>query len=188
MIYLELFLSFFKIGAISFGGGYGMISLMRETVLANNWLTDGAFIDLLAISESTPGPIAVNMATFVGSVQGGLFGSVCATAGVALPAFLVILLIACIMKKFMEYAPVRGFLSGVRPCVIALILGTGITIGLSKLFNISGAGDAIRPDLLCIILLIILAGIDIALKKAAHKKPSPVFLILISAVFGIIFL
>ena len=93
MIYWELFLTFLKIGAVSFGGGYGMISLIRDDCLSKGWLTDGELLNFIAVSESTPGPIAVNMATFVGSSQGGFFGSLCATAGVVLPSFIIILLL-----------------------------------------------------------------------------------------------
>ena len=82
MIYLKLFLTFLEIGAVSFGGGYGMISLVREKVITNGWLTDGEFLNMIAVAESTPGPIAVNMATFVGSTQGGVLGSALATLGV----------------------------------------------------------------------------------------------------------
>ena len=82
MIYLELFLTFLQIGAVSFGGGYGMISLIREEVLTHGWLTEKQLLDMIAVSESTPGPIAVNMATFIGSAQGGILGSFLSTLGV----------------------------------------------------------------------------------------------------------
>ena len=92
MIYLQLFLTFLEIGAVSFGGGYAMISLIREKVLSYGWMTDEELINMIAVSESTPGPIAVNIATFVGSRQGGALGSLLATLGVVLPSFLIILL------------------------------------------------------------------------------------------------
>ncbi len=81
MIYVELFWNFLMIGALSFGGGYGMISLVRETVLGHGWLTEGEFLSFIAVSESTPGPLAINMATFIGSSQGGFWGALCATLG-----------------------------------------------------------------------------------------------------------
>ena len=96
MIYLELFLTFLQVGAVSFGGGYAMISLIREKVLLHGWLTEGELLNMIAVSESTPGPIAVNMATFVGSAQGGILGSFLATLGVVLPSFIIILLIAAL--------------------------------------------------------------------------------------------
>ena len=100
MIYLELFLTFLQIGAVSFGGGYGMISLIREKVLTHGWLTEKQLLDMIAVSESTPGPIAVNMATFIGSAQGGILGSFLATLGVVLPSFIVILIIASLIRSF----------------------------------------------------------------------------------------
>lgn len=98
MIYIKLFLNFFMIGALSFGGGYGMISLVRDTVLSNGWLTESEFLNFIAVSESTPGSIAVNMATFIGSSQGGILGAFLATLGVVLPSFFIILLITAVLK------------------------------------------------------------------------------------------
>ena len=119
---IRLFWNFLMIGALSFGGGYGMISLVRETVLSNGWLTESEFLSFIAVSESTPGPLAVNMATFVGSSQGGFWGALVATLGVVLPSFLLLLLIAAVLRNLMKYRGVEAFLSGVRPCVVALIL------------------------------------------------------------------
>ena len=93
MIYLKLFLTFFEIGMFTFGGGYAMISLIRDKALALGWLTEEELLNMIAVSESTPGPIAVNMATFVGSTQGGVLGSLVATIGVVLPSFIIILLV-----------------------------------------------------------------------------------------------
>lgn len=93
-MFLKLFLTFLEIGAVSFGGGYGMISLIREKVLLNGWLSEAEFLSFIAVSESTPGPLAVNMATFIGASQGGVPGALCATLGVVLPSFFIILLIA----------------------------------------------------------------------------------------------
>ena len=99
MIYLKLFLNFLKIGVVSFGGGYGMISMIRDDCLANEWLTEEELLNFIAVAESTPGPIAVNMATFVGSSQGGALGAVLATLGVVLPSFIIILLVASVDKQ-----------------------------------------------------------------------------------------
>lgn len=139
MIYLKLFFSFLIIGAVSFGGGYGMISLIRETVLSNNWLSEEEFLNFIAVSESTPGPLAVNMATFIGSSKGGILGSFFATLGVILPSFFIILLIAALLKNFMKYAGVQAFLAGIRPCVVAMILSTAVTMFLSVAVT---AGDS----------------------------------------------
>ena len=94
MIYLKLFLIFLEIGAVSFGGGYGMISIIREKVLTFGWLSEDEFVNFIAVSESTPGPLAVNMATFVGSSQAGFIGGLIATLGVVLPSFVIIFIIA----------------------------------------------------------------------------------------------
>ncbi len=133
MILLQLFWNFLVIGAVSFGGGYGMISLVRETVLGHGWLTESEFLSFIAVSESTPGPLAVNMATFIGASQAGLAGSFVATVGVVLPSFVIILLIAAALHSLMKYAGVNAFLAGVRPCVVAMILATACTMGLSTL-------------------------------------------------------
>lgn len=127
MIYVELFWNFLMIGALSFGGGYGMISLVRETVLGHGWLTEGEFLSFIAVSESTPGPLAINMATFIGSSQGGFWGALCATLGVVLPSFVIILLVASVLQNLMKYAGVNAFLGGVRPCVVAMILATAVS-------------------------------------------------------------
>ena len=147
MIYLRLFLNFLMIGALSFGGGYGMVSLVREKVLSNGWLTENEFLNFIAVSESTPGPLAVNMATFIGSTQGGILGSFVATLGVVLPSFLIILLIASALKNLIKYAPVNAFLSGVRPCVVAMILATALSMALSTLFGLTDLQAGFAPDL-----------------------------------------
>ena len=121
MIYLQLFLEFFKIGLFCFGGAFGMIPLIEETVINRGWLTEAEFFNLLGVCESTPGPIAVNTATYVGSVMGGPLGSICATLGVVLPSFLIILLIAAVLKNLTNNKYFKGFMRGVKPVVVALI-------------------------------------------------------------------
>lgn len=185
MIYLKLFLTFFEIGAVSFGGGYGMVSLIREKVLLNGWLTETGFLDIIAVSESTPGPLAVNMATFVGSSQAGFFGSVCATLGVVLPSFIIILLIAAALKGLMKYAGVQAFLSGVRPCVVALISATAITIGLSSFFSIKTVHGAPKVDFGSLAVFAVIAVFALVFKKIKKKLPSPIFMIVLSAFLGI---
>ena len=187
MICLRLFLAFLEIGAVSFGGGYGMISLVREVVLENGWLTESEFISFIAVSESTPGPLAVNMATFVGSSQGGILGAVAATAGVVLPSFVIILLIVAVIRNLLKYVGVQAFLSGVRPCVVALILATGLTMFLSTLLGITKAGDVFSPNRNGILIFLLLCPISTGMKKWKKKKPSPILMILISAGLGILF-
>ena len=121
MIYLKLFLTFLQIGAFTFGGGYAMIPMMREQVLSHQWLTEQEIINFIAVSESTPGHFAVNMATYVGTETAGILGAICATIGVVLPSFIIILIIAKIYLKFKENKYVAGAMNGLRPTVVALI-------------------------------------------------------------------
>ena len=186
MIYLTLFLTFFEIGLFTFGGGYAMISLIREKALALGWLTEEELLNMIAVSESTPGPIAVNMATFVGSTQGGILGSLAATLGVVLPSFIVILLIAAFIRNFLKYKGVQAFLGGVRPCVVALIIATAVTMALSTLLGFTTISGGFAPDLRGIIILAILVAIALLFKKLKKKKPSPILMILISAGLGMI--
>ena len=159
MIYLELFLTFLQIGAFSFGGGYGMISLIREKTLQHGWLTEEELLNMLAVAESTPGPIAVNMATFVGSDQGGVLGSFLATLGVVLPSFIIILLIATLMRNLLKYAGVKAFLSGIRPCVVGLIIATAITMLMTAIIGFESIGETISVDSNGIIILSTLIAI-----------------------------
>ena len=117
MIYLQLFFEFFLIGLFTFGGGYAMIPLVREMVLENGWLTESQFYDFIGVCESTPGPIAINMATFVGSDQAGILGSACATLGVVLPSFIIILIIAMVSGKFLKNKYVQRALNGIKAVV-----------------------------------------------------------------------
>ena len=184
MIYLELFLTFLQIGAFSFGGGYGMISLIREKVLMYGWLTEEEMLNMIAVAESTPGPIAVNMATFVGSSQGGFLGAILATLGVVLPSFIIILIIAALIRNFMKYAGVKAFLGGIRPCVVGLILATAITMFISTVIGFSGIGDTLAIDFKGIIIFAIL--ISIVAKLTFKKKPTPILMIIISAGLGML--
>ena len=165
MIYLELFLTFLQIGAFSFGGGYGMISLIREKALLHGWLTEEELLNMIAVAESTPGPIAVNMATFVGSEQGGILGSLLSTLGVVIPSFILILLIAAVMRNLFKYAGVQAFLGGVRPCVVALILATALTMLLSTLLGVTTVRGGFAPDVRGIIIFAILIAL---IELASH--------------------
>ncbi len=186
MICLRLFLVFLEIGAVSFGGGYGMISLIREQVISNGWLTESELLDVIAVAESTPGPIAVNAATFIGSKQAGIPGALCATSGVILPSFIIILLIAALVRGLLKYKGVQAFLSGVRPCVVALILATAATMALSVLFGIKEASGGAKTDVKAILILALLGAATIAANRLFKKKTSPIIMIMISAVLGMV--
>ena len=212
MIYLQLFFSFLMIGTVSFGGGYGMISLIRETVLSYGWLSEEEFLNFIAVSESTPGPLAVNMATFIGSSQGGILGSFFATLGVVMPSFFIILLIAALLKNFMKYAGVQAFLSGIRPCVVAMILSTAVTMGLGTLFSVRSVDDigsllnlglsseavspyssatgslssgAVVPDYKGIFIFVFLIVLHVLWKHFRKKTISPILMLLLSAGLGV---
>lgn len=184
MIYLELFLTFLQIGAVSFGGGYGMISIIRDTVTSYGWLTEEQLLNMIAVAESTPGPIAVNMATFVGAAQGGILGSFLATLGVVLPSFIIILIIAALIRNFLKYKGVQAFLGGIRPCVVGLIVATALTMLVSTLFGFKTVGDTPSPDVKAIVIFVIIAAIALVAKKIRKRPLSPIILILISAALG----
>ena len=128
MIYLLLFLEFLKIGLFTFGGGYAMIPLIRETVVARMWLTENEFYDFIGICESTPGPIAINMATYVGYSTAGIGGALAATVGLVAPSVIIIVMIAKLLRRFGSSSCLQDLLGGVRPAVLALILFAGIAI------------------------------------------------------------
>ena len=187
MLYLKLFLTFLEIGAVSFGGGYGMISLIREKVLLNGWMTEGELLNFIAVAESTPGPIAVNMATFIGSGQGGFLGGLCATLGVVLPSFVMILVIAALIGNLLKYKSVNAFLSGVKPCVVAFIFATAITMLLSKIAGIGTIGDEFSFDAHAAVIFALIVIISFLWKKLKKKNMSPILLILFSALLGVVF-
>ena len=186
MIYLKLFLTFLQIGAVSFGGGYAMISLIREKVLMHGWLAEDELLNMIAVSESTPGPIAVNMATFVGSTQGGILGAFLATLGVVLPSFIIILIISALIRNLLKYKGVSAFLGGIRPCVIGLILATAITLLMNTLFAFKSIGDTFIIDAKGLIIFVIIVSTAVISKKIRKKPLSPILLILISAGLGMV--
>jgi len=126
---LTVFGTFFKIGAFTFGGGYAMIPIIqRETVEKHKWITDEDILEIIAIAESTPGPIAINAATFVGYRTAGILGSACATLGVVLPSFVIILLISGILREFSQVDAVRYAFNGIRAGVLALLVKAFLTM------------------------------------------------------------
>ena len=132
MIYLQLFLEFLKIGALSFGGGLGMISLIHDTCVESGWLTESELLNMIAIAESTPGPIAINL----GSTQGGVLGAFLATLGIVLPSFIIILIVASVANNLLKYAGVKATLTGMRPAIIGLIVSVTITMFLKQILNL----------------------------------------------------
>ncbi len=179
MILLKLFLTFFKIGAFTFGGGYAMLPLIQEEVIKNNWASLHELINFVAVSESTPGPFAVNMATYVGIVQGGLWGAACATLGVVLPSFIIILIVARIYEKFKENRIVSGCMTGLKSAVIGLIAAALISMA-KAVFVPNGFGD------INVTALAVSVGIYVAMTFLSFKvKLHPIVVIGISALIGI---
>lgn len=187
MIYLKLFLTFLEIGAVSFGGGYGMLSLIREKCITNNWLTEEEVMNFVAVSESTPGPIAVNMATFIGSSEGGFWGSFFATLGLVIPSFVIILIIAAIFNNLMKLKGVEAAITGIKPVVVGLILATAVTMFLTSVLSLKTIKGGIDFEPFTLVILALVVAVSMLYKKFLKKKISPILLIIFSAVLGIIF-
>ncbi len=188
MIFLDLFLTFFKIGAFTFGGGYAMLPLIQKEVLAHGWMTQDLLVNFIAVSESTPGPFAINMATYVGSQVGGdfgvwgsIFGSFCATLGTVMPSFIIILLVAQFYEKFKSSKTVKGLMSGLKPAAVGLIASAVLTIAATAL---APAGWSLSlftsPDFYAALAIFVLGAV------LAFKKKHPILIILLSAGLGII--
>lgn len=185
MIYLELFFTFFKIGLFTFGGGYAMIPMIQQDVVANGWLTVDEVMSFVGIAESTPGPFAINIATFVGMSQAGMLGAVCTTLGVVMPSFIIIYIIAKFFGNFMKNKYFAGAFKGIRPIIAALIGVAFFEVFLSTFFGGFKMKDSSTwANFLCIdFVAIIIAEITYLLTKCV-KKISPILLIVISALLG----
>lgn len=182
MIYFELFYTFFLIGAMTFGGGYAMLPLIQEEV-AIRWgdvISSEALVDFVAVSESTPGPFAINMATYIGAEMGGILGSVCATLGVVLPSFVIILIVAKCYDRFRNSGLVKGCMSGLKPAVVGLI-GNAVLNVLMTVFFPAGWTLGVFTQ----VSFYAYAGIFAAMLILAFKKVHPIIIICISAVLGI---
>ena len=182
MIYLELLWSFFKIGALTFGGGLAMLPLIEEEVLSHGWIDSELLVNFIAVAESTPGPIAVNLATYVGSEVGGVFGAFCATLGVVLPSFIIILIVAGCYEKFKKSRVVSGVMSGLKPCVVGLIGAAAISV-LRTVFIPDGFSLEIFLEAGTYVSL----GIFAVSMFMSQKKLHPIFVVCFSAVVGIAF-
>ncbi|MBE6818660.1 MAG: chromate transporter [Ruminococcaceae bacterium] len=180
MIYLKLLLTFFKIGAFTIGGGYAMLPFIEQEVTKNAWVSEAELIDFVAVSESTPGPFAINIATFIGMRTAGILGAICTTLGVVLPSFIIIIIVACFLKKFQESKAVKGALSGLKPAVPGLIAAAIIAV----------AGAVLAPDGFSLDLFksaafycsLVIFGVAAVL---CFKKVHPIWIVSLSAVLGI---
>lgn len=180
MIYFQLFWSFFRIGLFTFGGGYAAIPLIQNIIVeANRWLTLSEFTDLIIISEMTPGPIAVNSATFVGMHLAGFGGALAATLGCILPSCLFISILAYIYYKHQNLSVIQGILSGLRPAVVALIASAGLSILVLNFWGDKGAAIHLKDTNVVAVVLFALALL--VMKKF---KPNPVYVMAGSGIVG----
>ncbi len=187
MIYWNLFIEFLKVGLFSFGGAYGAIPLIRDIVMSNNWLNDDSLTNMIAVSESTPGPIMLNLATFVGNSQAGILGAVIATTAVVLPSFIIILLIMMILNKLLKNPYIQAALRGLKPCIIGIILATGVYMIFCQCIT---QQQEYHANITAIIITIFLAALYFGTRKIKIKflknGISPIGLIGISALTGIL--
>lgn len=180
MILLELFIGFLRVGCFAFGGAYGAIPLICDVVLSYGWLDEEMLTYMIAVSESTPGPIMVNLATYVGSSQAGITGALIATIAVVLPSFIIILLVTALLKTVLKNPYVQAALRGLKPCMIGIILATGVYMIIRNGIVIQEKVILIRP----LILTLMLALIYFGSRKISKNGISPIMLICISAIAG----
>ena len=183
MICLDLFIGFLKVGLFSFGGAYGAIPLIRDVVLSCGWLEEDMLTYMIAVGESTPGPIMVNLATYVGRSQAGLPGALIATAAVVLPSFVIILLVVTVLRKLLKDPYAQAVLRGMKPCVIGIVLATGVYM----IFQHCAGANGSVVDVPATALTALLAVIYFGSRKIKKGGLSPIALIVLSALFGIAF-
>lgn len=182
MIYLQLFTSFFQIGLMSFGGGYAALSLIQDQVVyTREWLSLSEFVDVVTIAEMTPGPIALNASTFVGTQMGGLLGAIIATLGCITPSCIIVFILALIYFKYKDLTFIQGVLAGLRPAIIALITTAAYAIISLAFWGKNGFSTSLQ-DLNSIAIFLFILSI-FALRR---YKASPIHVILGSGFLGII--
>ena len=183
MIYLRLFYEFFKTGLFAVGGGLATLPFLNDMADRTGWFTRAQLADMLAVSESTPGPIGVNMATYVGFTIGGIPGALIATLGLITPSIVIILIVAAVLKAFRDSKYVSAAFYGLRPASTAMVAAAGISVALMTLLNTSAAGLAVfrwREIALAAVILILTRWTPKV--KAFH----PIIFIVFSAVIGIL--
>ena len=187
MIYLQLFLTFLKVGTFAFGGGYAMLSLIGDSVLRYGWMTEKELLNFVGVETVIPGPIAVNMATCIGYEQGGFLGALLSTIGVVLPSFIIILLIASIIKNLLKYAPVKTFIASMRPALGGLILSVAVTMALTVFFGINSVKNInFTFDWRSLVVIAVIILIPIIWKRVKKKEFSSILLVIISGVMGML--
>ncbi|MCQ2405723.1 MAG: chromate transporter [Oscillospiraceae bacterium] len=183
MIYLLLFIEYFKVGLFAVGGGMATVPFLTELAEKRAWFTVAELADMIAVSESTPGPIGVNMATFVGFRTAGIPGAVCATLGLITPPLIITIIISGILVTFKNSKTVSGAFSGMRPASAAMIASAGITVVIMSLKNTAGLFGLV--DIKGLILMVVLFVLTNFVKQV--KKLHPLCIIAAGAVIGILF-
>ena len=187
MIYLQLFLTFLKVGAFAFGGGYAMLSLIGDSVLKYGWMTEEELLNFVGVETVIPGPIAVNMATYIGYEQGGFLGALLATIGVVLPSFVIILVVAACIKNLLKYPPVKTFIASMRPALGGLIVSVAVTMALAVFLGIDTVSTInLSFDPRTLIVLTVVIAIPIIWKRIKKKEFSSILLVVISGVLGML--
>ena len=187
MIYLQLFLTFLKVGAFAFGGGYAMLSLIGDSVLKYGWMTEEELLNFVGVETIIPGPIAVNMATYIGYEQGGVLGALLATIGVVLPSFIIILIVVASIKNLLKYPPVKTFIASMRPALGGLIVSVAVTMALTIFFGIDTINTInLSFDPRTLVVLAVVIAIPIIWKRTKKKEFSSILLVVISGVVGIL--
>ncbi|MEL7605830.1 Chromate transport protein [bioreactor metagenome] len=184
MIYLQIFWSFFQIGLFSIGGGYAALPLIEHQVLEiHKWLTLGEFADLLTISQMTPGPIALNASTFVGTKVAGLPGAIIATVGCVTPSCIIVITLAYFYFKYKNLSTIQGILKGLRPAVVSLIASAGLSILLLAVFKTEGVTLTTMnlSDINFISIAMVAAGV-VVLRKF---KMDPIKVMIAAGIVGI---
>ena len=178
---IYLFFMFFKIGLFTFGGGYAMIPLIRNEVVGAGYLSILQVDQFIGIAESTPGPFAINIATFVGYNSFGVWGSILATLGVVLPSFIIILLIAIFSAKILKAKPVQYALSWINPLTLGLILSAGVSVVINAVFGSTEGLLQFDADYIGLVIF----GV-VLLVSMLFKKVNPILLIILSGILGYI--
>jgi chromate transporter len=187
MIYLQLFFTFLKVGAFAFGGGYAMLSLIGDSVLKYGWMTEQELLNFVGVETVIPGPIAVNMATYIGYEQGGFLGALLATIGVVLPSFIVILIVAAFIKNLLKYPPVKTFIASMRPALGGLILSVAVTMALTVFFGIDTVKNThFTFDWRTFVVLAVVVAVPLVWKRFKKKEFSSSLLVVISGVLGMV--
>ena len=184
MICLELFLGFLAVGLFSFGGAYSSIPLVRDVVLHYGWIDDELLTYMIAVSESTPGPFMINLATYIGSDQAGLLGSAIATAAVILPSFAIVLMIMALLRKSIRNQYVQAVLQGLKPCMVGIIMAMGLIFMLENCFMNAKNHAADAKNILMTLFFI---AVFYGGRRLFRKKISAVQMIAASALAGIMF-